>query len=509
MDLAAVPCVDRSSAETLSMTRALAGLLLCAGMLGAQAAPEAALPQTQTARRALSLEAITRPALGDFDAMRERRVIRVLVPYSRTLFFYDGGQPRGLTADLLQDFETWLNRRHRKTLGNRPITVVAIPVTRDQLISGVVAGHGDIAAGNLTITPEREARVDFGRAGLSGVFELVVSGPASPPVHALLDLAGEEIHVRRSSSYFASLVALNRRFAEARKPPVKIRIVPDSLEDEDLMEMVNAGLLGLVVVDDWKAKLWAKILGGLEVHSDIAVRRGGQIGWAFRKRSPLLAAEINAFVADGLKGGWAAELRLASYAQRIQQLQNNVGSVEWRRFESTIDLFRKYALQYGFDPLMLAAQGFQESRLNQAARSASGAIGVMQLLPSTGRAMQVGDIHQLEPNIHAGIKYMNRLLERHFNGAHFDAQNRMLFALASYNAGPSRIAGLRRRAAQAGLDPNRWFGHVEQLAAERIGYEPVRYVRNVYKYYVAYRHRLAVLEARRNAAGRLILRGRD
>lgn len=488
------------------MRRALAGLLLCAGVLGAQAAPEGAQAPPQKTRRALSLEAVTRPAFGDFDAMRERRVIRVLVPYSRTLFFYDGGQPRGLTADLVQDFENWLNRRHRRQLGKRPITVLPIPVTRDRLIPGVAAGHGDIAAGNLTITPEREARVDFSRAGLSGVFELVVSGPASPPVHTLLDLAGEEVHVRRSSSYHASLRELNQRLAEARKPPVKIRLVPESLEDEDLMEMVSAGLIGLVVVDDWKAKLWAKILDGLEVHNDIAVRRGGQIGWAFRKGSPLLAAEINAFVAEGLQGSRAAEVRLASYAQRIQHLHNNVGSLEWRRFESTIDLFRKYGLRYGFDPLMLAAQGFQESRLNQAARSPSGAVGVMQLLPSTGRAMQVGDIHQLEANIHAGIKYMNQLLERYFNGAHFDAQNRMLFALASYNAGPSRIAALRRRAAQAGLDPNRWFGHVEQLAAERIGYETVRYVRNVYKYYVAYRHRLAVLEARRDAAGRLRLR---
>jgi membrane-bound lytic murein transglycosylase MltF len=477
--------------------RRAAAALLCACILDAGAAPPA------LGARALSLEVVTRPAGGDFDAMRERRVIRVIVPYSRTLFYYDGGRARGLTADLLHDFEIWLNRRHRRLLGKRPITVVPIPVTRDKLIPWVVEGRGDVAAGNLTITPEREGSVDFSRAGLSGVFELVVSGPASPPVHALLDLAGEEVHVRRSSSYHASLVALNRRFAEARKPPMKIRLVPESLEDEDLMEMVSAGLLGLIVVDDWKANLWAKIFHGLDVHSDIAVRTGGQIGWAFRKHSPLLAAEIEAFFAEGAKGSARAEARLASYAQRIQRLHNNVGGVEWRRFESTIGLFRKYGKQYGFDPLMLAAQGFQESRLDQKARSPSGAIGVMQLLPSTGKAMQVGDIHQLEPNIHAGIKYMDRLLAHDFDGAQFDAQNRMLFALASYNLGPTRIATLRRRAQAAGFDPNRWFGQVEQVAAERIGLEPVRYVRNIYKYYVAYRHRLDILEARRDAAGRV------
>jgi len=477
--------------------RALAALLLCACPLAAGAAQPDAVP------RALSLETVTRPWQGDFDAMRERRLIRVLVPYSRSLFYYDGGRPRGLTADLVHDFESWLNRRYAKTLGNRPISVVPIPVTRDKLIPWIVAGRGDIAAGNLTITAERKQHVDFSHVGLSGVFEVVVSGPASPPIDSLLDLAGEEVNVRRSSSYYTSLLAFNRQLADARKPLVKIRLVPESLEDEDLMEMVSAGLLGLIVVDDWKAKLWAKILYGLEVHKDVALRTGAQIGWAYRKHSPELAAEIDAFAAQGLKGAGAAEVRLAIDAQRVQRLYNNVDNTAWQRFEATIDLFRKYGQLYGFDPVMLAAQGFQESRLDQGARSPSGAIGVMQLLPATGKAMDVGDIRQLEPNIHAGIKYMNRLLEHYFNGAHFDAQNRMLFALASYNVGPTRIAALRRRAEQAGLDPNRWFDQVERIAAERIGREPVGYVRNVYKYYVAYRHRLEVLAARRDATGSL------
>jgi len=477
--------------------RAFAALLICACPLAAGAA------QPEPAPRALSLEIVTQPWNGDFETMRERRLIRVLVPYSRSLFYYDGGRPRGLTADLVHDFEAWLNRRHRKTLGNRPISVVPIPVTRDKLIPWIVAGRGDIAAGNLTITAERSQLVDFSHVGLSGVFEVVVSGPASPPIDSVLDLSGEEVNVRRSSSYYESLVALNRRLAEARKPAVKIRRVPESLEDEDLMEMVAAGLLGLIVVDDWKAKLWAKILRGLEVHKDVAVRSGGQIGWAYRKHSPQLAAEIDAFAAEGLRGAGAAEVRLAIDAPRVQRLYNNVDKAAWQRFEATIELFRKYGQLYGFDPVMLAAQGFQESRLDQRARSPSGAIGVMQLLPATGKAMNVGDIHQLEPNIHAGIKYMNRLLLRYFDGADFDAQNRMLFALASYNVGPTRIAALRRRAEQAGLDPNRWFDQVERIAAERIGREPVHYVRNVYKYYVAYRHRLEVLAARRDATGSL------
>ena len=147
--------------------RAFAVLLLCAWPLAVGAAQSEAVP------RALSLEVVTRSWEGDFDAMRERRLIRVLVPYSRSLFYYDAGRPRGLTADLVHDFEAWLNRRYAKTLGNRPISVVPIPVTRDKLIPWIVAGRGDIAAGNLTITTEREKLVDFSHVGLSGVFEVV------------------------------------------------------------------------------------------------------------------------------------------------------------------------------------------------------------------------------------------------------------------------------------------------------------------------------------------------
>jgi membrane-bound lytic murein transglycosylase MltF len=68
-----------------------------------------------------------------------------------------------------------------------------------------------------------------------------------------------------------------------------------------------------------------------------------------------------------------------------------------------------------------------------------------------------------------------------------DPVDKMLFAFASYNAGPAKISQLRKEAKQAGLDPNVWFNHVERVAAKRIGRETVQYVSNIYKYYVAYR----------------------
>ena len=135
---------------------------------------------------------------------------------------------------------------------------------------------------------------------------------------------------------------------------------------------------------------------------------------------------------------------------------------------------------------MLAALGYQESQLRQEARSPVGAIGVMQLMPATGRSMQVGDIKLLEPNVHAGARYLDRLMTRYFQGAGFDEMNRALFAFAAYNAGPTRMQQMRRLAGERGLDPDVWFNNVELVVAERIGLETTTYVRNILKYYVAY-----------------------
>lgn len=151
------------------------------------------------------------------------------------------------------------------------------------------------------------------------------------------------------------------------------------------------------------------------------------------------------------------------------------------------DLFEKYGQRYNFDPLMLAAQGYQESQLNQNAKSHVGAIGVMQVMPATGTELKVGDIRVTEANIHAGTKYMDQLMTRYFKDADFDAANRALFAFASYNAGPGNIAKMRKEAAKRGLNPDKWFNNVEMVTAEKIGIETTTYVRNIFKYYTSYK----------------------
>jgi len=488
--------------DTMARVGALRRRGLCAAScaLALFAAGAAAQPKPdEDAQRAVALR-IGAEFKGDLDGLIERRAIRVAAPYSRTLYFNDKGRERGISADFVRDLEGWLNRKYQKDLGKRPITVVIRPTTRDKLLQDVADGHADIAVGNLTATEERLKIVDFALASdVKPQVELVVTGAKVGALASADDLAGKIVHVRKASSYYESLDALNGRLKQAGKPAAKLVLVPDALEDEDMMEMVNAGVLEAIVVDEWKARLWAQVLPNLKVNEGAAVRTGGQVGWAVRKGNPLLKAALDEFYLTYIKRQGIYNQRMKSYNERVKQLKNPTASRDRQRFVDTLALFKKYGAQYHFDPLMLAAQGFQESQLNQSAKSQVGAIGIMQVMPATGAEMKVGDIRIAEANVHAGTKYMDQLMAKYLNDAEFDETNRTLFAFACYNAGPGNIRKMRAAAAERGLDDNKWFNNVELVTAEKIGIETTTYVRNIYKYFVAYRLMTDVEQMQRKA----------
>src|SRR5262252_161679 len=427
--------------------------------------------------------------IGDFDKMLERRVIRVYSPFSRSLYFNDKGRERGIAVELVRDWERYLNIKYAKQLGKRPLTIYIGPATRDKLLPYLTEGLADVAIGNLTLTDERLKEVDFvpGDEGRRTISEIVVTGPKSPDLKSIDDLAGKRIHVRKASSYYESLQALSDKFKKDGKPEIQFVFVPDSLEDEDMMEMLDAGLIEVMVVDDWKAHMWSQVLPKTTVRADLVLRADAKTGWAIRKDSPKLKAEIDDFFRNWAMKQGVADYRMNSYMKKVKELKDPTASAEYKRFKSTLALFEKYGKQYGFDPLMLAAQGYQESQLNQQAKSHVGAVGVMQLMPATGEQMKVGDIHVTESNIHAGAKYMDQLMTQYFSDASFSEGNRPLFAFASYNCGPGNVAKARKEAERRGLDPNKWFNNVELVVAQKIGTETTTYVRNIYKYYVAYK----------------------
>lgn len=418
----------------------------------------------------------------DFDHMKNRRLVRVLVSPSRTLFFQDKGVIRGVSAEAAFEFENWLNHRYP----GKPYKfyVVLVPTPRDKLIERLREGKGDIIAANFTITPERGKVVDFARPWFTGVKEALVTGPKAPPVATLDDLAGQEIKVRKSSSYYESLVALNKRLAK----PIKVATIDENLEDEDLMEMASAGLLPWAVVDTHKAKLWAAILPNVTVREDITFREGGDIAWAIRKNSPLLAKELEEFIAEASAKPAMSDIN-HRYYRSGKPVKNALSEESHRKFKELIAYFRAYGSRFKIDPFLLTAQGYQESGLDQSMKMKSGAVGIMQIKPSTAREKEINIpdiVTRAEDNFHAGAKYLRFLANKYVNDPAVNEPNRVLMALAAYNAGPGNLKKFRDRARQNGLDPNKWFGNVETGAAAVVGQETVQYVGNIYKYYVVY-----------------------
>jgi membrane-bound lytic murein transglycosylase MltF len=434
---------------------------------------------------ALSIELKSVAWTGDLDVMAQKRAIRVLVPYSKTLYFVDyGGVQRGISYDFMRAFEDSLNQKLGR--GDIRIHAVFIPVSRDHLIPLLVAGQGDVVAANLTVTPERSRLVDFVTPAATGVKEIIVTAAGVAALRSLDDLAGRQVYVRRSTSYYQSLVALNEQLRERKLAPIKLREAPERFETEDMLEMVNAGLVPIVVADDYLARFWHRVYPNIIVREDLVLRAEGDIAFAIRKNSPKLKAELDAFTLTHREGTLFGNVTLQKYLQQTRWAKNAISEEELKKFNTLVMLFKRYGDEYRINWLLMAAQGYQESQLDQTRRSGVGAIGVMQLMPATGRQMRVGDITDLEANIHGGVKYVRFMVDNYYRDDPMDDLNRMLFAFASYNAGPERIRALRKEAAALKLDPNVWFDNVERVAAQRIGRETVQYVSNIYKYYIAY-----------------------
>jgi membrane-bound lytic murein transglycosylase MltF/predicted small lipoprotein YifL len=422
---------------------------------------------------------------GDFDEMVARRMIRVGVTFNRTFYFVDQGVQRGSAYEFGKAFEDELNKKLKT--GNTKVNVIFMPLPRDLLGRALTEGKIDLAVAQVTIRPELQAVVDFTNPTRTNVSEVVVTGPSGPAIASADDLAGKDVYVRKDSKYFESLVALNGRLKAQGKPPAVIREIPGNLEDDDVLEMVNAGLIPITVIDDYMAGFWKQIFTNVTVHDTVTLRAGASLAVPIRKGSPLLKAELNGFLAKfglGTAFGNMMEKRYLVSTKFAKQATSEDGR---KKYSALAGLFQKYGDLYKMDYLLMAAQGYQESQLSQDAKSQVGAIGVMQVMPATGADMKVGDITQVEANIHAGVKYMRFMIDQFYKDEPMDQLNKGLFAFASYNAGAGRIRQLRREAEKRGLDPNVWFGNVEQIASERIGRETVTYVSNIYKYYVAYR----------------------
>jgi membrane-bound lytic murein transglycosylase MltF len=449
--------------------------------------PETQIPPSLEELLPEKLELLVQPWRGDLDGMIERRVIRVLVVSGSPQFFYYRGKPRGMVSELLVLLQQELNA----SLGRRldQVEIVPMPVSRDRLIPALLSGHADLAAADLTITDARTPFVDFSTPFATGVNEIVVFAPGEgESVATIDDLSGQAVYVRKSSSYYEHLAALNADLVGRGKEPIDIIEANELLRTADILDMVNGGLIDATVVDSYKAGYWAEVFPEMVVRDDLVVHAGGKIAWAFRKDSPELAAAVNDFVRSHRQGTLIGNVLIERYLGNLHWVRNSTSDSGLHILQSLMDDFRNSAEENDLDPLMLAAQAYQESELDHSRKSHAGAVGIMQIKLSTAADPNVGidDISAPADNIRAGARYLRFLMDRYFSGDDMDELQRWFFALAAYNAGPARIQRLRRQAEAEGYDPNRWLDNVEVIAARKIGRETVRYVRNIFKYYIAY-----------------------
>lgn len=442
-------------------------------------------PAVASAAESEPLARITEPFTGDLDEIVERRVLRVLVTYSRSNYFIEMGTEHGFEYELLGKYDEALNQGRPLA---KKIYVAFIPVPFDRLLSDLQAGRGDIAAAGLTVTRQRGESVAFTQPYIPKVDEVVVSGPGAPKLATLDDLAGQKVWVRTGSSYADHLRTLSAKLAAAGKELIQVLEAPENLATEDVLEMINAGVFKLGVADRHVAEPWATTLKNLKVHQELVVHTGGSIAWAVRKDNPKLRADLDSFIAKNKKGTLLGNIFFNRYFKDSKWISNPVNATQQNRLEELAAVFQKYAEMYGFDWLALAAVGYQESRLDQNKRSRAGAVGIMQMKPSTAADKNVGitPIDTVDKNVHAGARYLAFLRDRYFSEPAISDGARLDFTLAAYNAGPARITSLRREAEEKGYDPNLWFSNVETVAAARVGSETVRYVANINKYYLAY-----------------------
>lgn len=430
---------------------------------------------------------VAKPFKGDLAEIRERKFIRVLVNYSKTNFFFADRKFRGFEYDLLSEYETYLNPSPMEI--QQRTKVVFLPLPFDQLLAALNEGRGDVAAAGLTITPKRKKLVAFTNPYFSDVREVIVLNRNLKDIQTLSDLSGQMVYVRRASSYLTHLKALNDTFIQQKRSPIKIIESDPYLSTEDILELVNANVVSITVADHHIAEAWSEVLPDIVVREDLVLHAGGEIAWAVRKENPKLLAHLNGFVNNHRKGSLLGNILFKRYYENSDWINNPIAEKERKKLHNLRALFKKYANQYEFDWIAIAAQAYQESGLDHTKKSPSGAIGIMQVLPSTAsdQSINIDDIHLLENNIHAGVKYLHLLRETYFDTPEMKPTAKVNFSWAAYNAGPNKINRLREIARKRGFDPNKWFFHVEKIAAEHIGRETVTYVANINKYYVAYR----------------------
>lgn len=438
----------------------------------------------------------------DLDGLKKRGRLRMITRNNALTYFIHRGMQVGFEYELLKEFAS----RHDLRLE------IVIPDDHGKLLDYLNEGKGDIVAAAMTINEERKAKADF-TIPYNDVEELVVVRSDEDGISSFGDLVGRTVHVRASSSFYTTLEAV----ADSIEG-LEIVGLPDDVETEDILVGIDEGVYDVTMTDS--NLLEVEQAYGRNLKAAFRVKPTS-LGWAVRRENPALGAALDQYIRQE-KRGLFFNLMRKKYFENLRTIARSRDSLRvdlTGQLSPFDDQVKKYAEYYGQDWRLITAQMYQESRFDPNAVSWVGAQGLMQVMPATGKQMGFTELHEPEQGIHAGVKYMDHLLDR------FDPklpmEVRVQFALASYNVGYGHLLDARRLARELGKDPDQWFGHVEKamlLLSKPVYYErarygfcrggqPVHYVANIKQSYEAYLEALASNRTLRgDDADRLVVR---
>ena len=431
------------------------------------------------------LAAALAPDRGDMPRIEERGFIRMAIAPDPLMIAFDGRRAIGVAMDLATELEKFLAERGLESA--TPPVVVPVPRPREVIAETVVEGRSDFAP--LHTDNGHDEGLSFTVPLLTDVNYLPVLGPAAPDVDTLDALAEVPLYVSEDSRYANSLERLNAEREEAGKEPLDIRFVDRRLDDYDLMEMAEVGLIPGTVMASHKAEFWDDIYTSVEVHEDLALTEDGRIAWAVRTTNPELLDALNGFAETVGQGTLVGNVVLKKYLSDTEWIEDISTEASQAKLADVQPLIEEYSQRYEFEPDLVLAQAYQESGLDQSKVSHAGAVGVMQVMPATAAdpVVNLPDVSDIESNVHAGVKYLRWLRDTYYSDPQIEPLDQTLLSFAAYNAGPGGVQRAQAKAREMGLDPNVWFENVEIAITKAVSREPAIYVRNIFKYFVAHR----------------------
>ena len=426
------------------------------------------------------------PKFGDIKNMIKDRKIRVLLVNDGGFYGLKKGRNYGLYRNVLEKMEEELNKDFPNEDKNKRIKLIPIPIKKADLLDTLNKGYGDMVLSGNIITKEKKQQINYTKPFGKGFNNVLVTSKHEGEIRQYEDLSGKEVFIEPTSEYLKSLVQVSETMVIKGLKPIIIRALPAQLSRGGILELINDKVIGVTVMEDYKAEMWKLVYKDIVIHEDITFGENKEIAIMVRKDSPKLLEKLNEFIDRNIGGKVFTKKLTKRYTKNIKYLKDVDTGLSEKEYVKIKDTFKKYAKQYKLDPLILMAQAYQESKLQNNARSHVGAQGIMQLMKGTARDMKVGSIRNIEGNIHAGVKYHRQIRDNFYKEKEISKKDKILFIFAGYNAGPTRIKNYRKLAKERGLNPNIWHDNVEQIVAEKIGRETIQYIENIYTYYVAY-----------------------